>query len=296
MKKKVFMVGVGGIGVSSLAKYLHKQGYEIYGSNWGENENTRELVEKYNLHFYPEEKKENITKEFDFIIYTPAAGENNLERVRARELGIREYSYPEFLGKISQEKFTISVAGTNGKTTTTTIMAELLDYFEKSPTVVVGGVVKKFNSNFLLGDSDLFVVESCEYKDSFLHLQPNIIIITNITPDHLDHFGTFKNYKKVFQKFLKQAKGSRKILICDENNENLKELVKEASSNNFEIIDYQKYQVERMTMPGEYNRENAKAALALIDFFDLDLGQAQKYLAEDFQGPAKRFDYLGKTK
>ncbi len=294
--KKVFLVGVGGAGVSALAKYLNQDGYEILGSDEKRNENIDKLIDDYNLHFFPEHREENISEDIDFLIYSPAVPKGNPERKKARELGIREYSYPEYLGEISKEKFTVSIAGTNGKTTTTTMTAELLVEFGKDPTVVIGGVAKKFNSNFVSGKSDIFLVESCEYKGSFLHLHPNIIAITNITPDHLDHFGSFENYKKVFVNFLERAKGEQRVLICDFENENLKEVVEKARELNFKIIDYKKYEIEKLSLPGEYNRENARVALAVADYFALDLERAKKYLAEEFQGAGKRFDFLGEDK
>lgn len=293
--KKAFLVGVGGIGVSALAKYLHNAGYEIFGSDGNENEHVKQLVKEYGLNFLGDHKVENITDDFDCLIYSPAVPADNPERLEANELGVKEYSYPEFLGKISEEKYTISIAGTNGKTTTTTMTAEVLEDFGIDPTVVVGGIARKFDSNFLLGNSDVFVVESCEYKDSFLHLHPNVIAITNITPDHLDHFGTFQNYKKVFIDFLDKAKGDEKVLICNTTDENLLEVMQRAKELKFSIIDYKKYEIDRVSIPGEYNRENAQIALAVADIFAVDLDRTRGYLADEFVGSGRRFEYIGKT-
>ncbi len=297
MKKKVLLVGIGGIGMSALAKYLQNTGYSIYGSDGGgENENITELVNNYNLNFLGDHSEKNLTEDFSFLVYSPAVSKKNPERKKAKELGVKEYSYPEFLGKISEEKYTVSIAGTNGKTTTTTMVAELLENFSIDPTVVVGGIARKFNSNFLVGKSDNFVVESCEYKDSFLNLHPSIIAITNITPDHLDYFGNFENYKKVFVNFLERAVGKEKILICNVKDKNLKEVLEKAEKLDFKIVDYKKYKIEKVAVPGEYNRENAQVALAVADIFGVDLEKAKKYLAEDFVGSGRRFEYIGKTK
>ena len=228
-KKKVFLVGVGGIGMSALAKYLRNAGYSIFASDGGgENEHITELIKNYDLHFLGDHNEKNLTDDFDFLVYSPAVSEKNAERKKAAEMGVKQYSYPEFLGKISKEKYTVSIAGTNGKTTTTTMVAEVLENFDVDPTIVVGGVARKFDSNFLLGKSDVFVVESCEYKDSFLSLHPNVVALTNITPDHLDYFGTFENYKKVFVDFLDRVKGEKKILICNVSDKNLAEVLQKA--------------------------------------------------------------------
>lgn len=298
MNKKVFMVGVGGIGVSSLAKYLHGEGYDIWGSDNKKNENVENLEKNFDLKFKQGHDQKSITKDFDFLVYSPAVTGENPERVMAEYLGVKQYSYPEFLGKISEEKYTISITGTNGKTTTTTMIAELLDFFEQDVSVVMGGISNKFNSNFLPGNSEKFVVESCEFKNSFLKIFPNVIAITNITPDHLDFFGSFDQYKNSFLNFLENFKktGGENILICNTEDQNLREVIKKARLKNIKIVGYQDYKVEQVTIPGEYNRENARVALAVLDLFGLDLKKAKEYLRENFVGPRRRFNFIGNTK
>ena len=186
--KKVFLVGTGGIGVSALAKYLKESGYQLFGSDATCNENTKELIKNYDLKFFLGHNESSLKEDIDFLIYSPAILELNPERKKASALNIKQYSYPEFLGEISEKKFTISVSGTNGKTTTSTMISEILIEHKKDPTIILGGISKKFNSNFKSGKDNLFLVESCEFKKSFLNIKPNIIIITNITLDHLDYF------------------------------------------------------------------------------------------------------------
>ncbi|MCK5588779.1 MAG: UDP-N-acetylmuramate--L-alanine ligase [Candidatus Pacebacteria bacterium] len=294
-EKKVFLSGVGGIGVSALAQYLYFKGYKIYGSDICSNENTDFLVKNCNLIFFENQKKENIVFDFDFFIYSPAILDSNPERMEVANRGIKEYSYPEFLGKISKEKFTIAISGTNGKTTTTAMTAEVLINQKMKPTVIMGGISKKFNSNFLYGDSDFFVVESCEYKNSFLNIYPDVLIITNITPDHLDFFKTFENVKKTFVKFIENVKDNGSI-ICNTSDVNLKEVIDMACKKGINIINYNDFKIDKLNISGKYNKENAKTVLALSKILNFSKENAKKYLSDNFLGTKRRFEYIGKTK
>ena len=259
--KNVFLVGVDGIGVSAVAKYLRGDGYEIFGSNLEKGENVLELEKNFGLHFFKEgslEEKEILKKEnFDFLVYTPAV-KTNYENILdhptlkiAYQQGIKLYSYAEYLGKMSENKFTISIAGTNGKTTTTTMLTETMNFLNLDPSAIVGGIMKKFNSNFLAGKSDYLILESCEYQNSFLNLHPDVAVITNITPDHLDFFGTFKNYQKVFMDFVRNIKG-KGILICNPNDKNLKDILLSAKKRNLKIVDYTEFLTDlNLNIPGE---------------------------------------------
>lgn len=302
--KKVFLVGIGGIGVSALAKFLFKENYEIFGSDLDLNENVIELKKKFNLNFFDEKDISVLEKNnFEFLIYTAAVNPKKHKIIQlALKKNIPIYTYFEFLGKISEDKFLIAVAGTNGKTTTTTMLVESLDFLNLKPTAIVGGIMRKFNSNFLASRSDLLILESCEYKNSFLNLKPNIIIITNITSEHLDFFGNFENVKKAFINFVDNLKEGG-ILICNTNDHNLKEVVKEAQKKNIKIINYTIF-LENLNLKiaGKYNLENAAAVLAVISVLEtniavkLNLAKAKKYLEEEFLGPKRRLEFIGKTK
>ena len=301
--KKVFLVGVGGIGVSAVAKYLYFNNYKIFGTDSNRNENVKALENNYNLEFSEENYLDIFEKnDFEFLVYTPAVDVQNHNLIKkALEKNIKIYSYPEFLGEISRDKFTISIAGTNGKTTTTTMLVETLDFLGEQPNAIVGGIMKKFGSNFLAGKSDLFVLESCEYKNSFLNLYPNVAVITNITPDHLDFFGDFENYQKVFVDFLENIKEGG-VLICNPNDKNLFEIVKKAENRKIKVIDYKPFIKNlNLKIAGDYNRENAAVVLAILSELEKmkiarpNLAEAKKYLEGDFVGSQRRMDLIGKT-
>ncbi|MEK7062815.1 MAG: Mur ligase family protein, partial [Patescibacteria group bacterium] len=168
--KKVHLVGVQGSGLSSLAKAFESRGIMVSGSDTN-------LVGH---------KKENVPNNADCLIYTVAAEANNPEILRAKELRIPTFSYPEILGQISQTLFTIAIAGTHGKTTTTNMIGKILTDMDLDPLVIAGSPMQ--DGRDMYGKGKYFVVEACEYKRSFLNIHPDIAIITNIDNDHLDYY------------------------------------------------------------------------------------------------------------
>ena len=176
---RAYFIGIGGIGMSALAQLMKDAGCAVSGSDREESPVTVMLRDKgIDVHFIQDGK--GVPLNADVAVYSEAVWEDNPERMRAKELGIREMSYFEVLGEVSKEKTTIAVSGTNGKTTTTGMLAKILADAGAHPTAVVGSIVKDFHSNYLAGSSDLFVVEACEYKRDFLTLSPTILVVTNI--------------------------------------------------------------------------------------------------------------------
>ncbi len=346
-KKKAFLIGVGGIGVSALAKYLYFQNYEIYGSDQNKNENIEKLEKDFGLKFFLGQDGAGIARDFDLVIYTPAISFENDDYKKAKEFAIKTFSYPEFLGKISKKHFTVSIAGTNGKTTVTSMLTEILaneNNFENASKEnaqklekkvqkvkvdnsdtgvflknfsegkilqklqnqkesffsIVGGVLPKFNSNFIYFGDEKFIVESCEFKRSFLNIFPNIVIITNITADHLDYYKDLKEIQDAFIDFLKNLKekaGNEAKLICNFSEKNISPILEFCRENNIKIFDYSEFLTKdlRVSQEGQHNRENAAAVLKTAEILNLDIGKAKKYLANDFLGSKRRFEFLGKT-
>lgn len=267
--KKVHFIGIGGIGMSAIARMLLLEGKKVSGSDRASSIVTEEL-EKLGAQIFYEQKAENIATNVDLVIYTIAITEDNLELKKARELDIVCKTYPEMLGLISADKYTIAIAGTHGKTTTTAMVAEMMIEAGLDPTVIVGSLLKS-GTNFIAGKSKYLVVEACEYRRSFLNLHPTLAIVTNIDTDHLDYYKDLDDIKNAFNQFLSQSENK--------------------------IVDYQKYlsKVPELLVPGEHNRKNAAVALAVADFLQIDEDMAKQSLSK-FTGTWRRFEFKGQTK
>lgn len=289
--KKAYFVGIGGIGMSALAQLLADHGVHVGGSD-REASPVTELLESKGIHVDIGQRAENVPKDADVIVYSDAVPQDNPERVRARELGIPEYSYFEMLGKVSQGKRTIAVAGTHGKTTTTGMLARILRDADASPTAVIGSIVKDFGSNYLSGTSDFFVVEACEYRDHFLTLSPQVLVITNLEWDHTDYFPSLEVLQETFRKMIMRMSAGGTI-VTNPRDPNIAPLLAGAS---VKVIDYTKEPRYDLRLPGEFNAMNARAAAAAARVVLPTVSDAAiaRTLAA-FEGTWRRFEYKGKT-
>ncbi len=291
--KKVHFIGIGGIGVSALARMALLLGKKVIGSDLS-NGFALKRIKKLGGKIFIGHKELNLAKDTDIVIYSPAVDKANPELVLAKKLNIPTYSYPQALGLISKDKYTIAVSGTHGKTTTTAMIAEIMIAGEKDPTVVVGSFLNKQKDNFVLGKSRYFAVEACEYKKSFLNLEPDILVITNIDNDHLDYFKTIKNIQKAFARLIGKV-SSDGFIVCNPNNEKIKQTLLIANRK-AKIIDYTKEKLDiKLMFPGEHNIQDAKAALSVAKLTGIKKEKAQKTL-KSFSGTWRRFEYKGKTK
>lgn len=291
--KKAHFVGIGGIGVSAIARMMIGEGKKVTGSGSDSAHSLiTEELEKIGAKIFLGHNAKNVPDDVDLLVYTPAVNFENPELKKAIELNIPTLSYPETLGLISQNKYTIAVSGAHGKTTTTAMIGKIMEDAKLDPTIIVGSLMNGSRSNFTAGKSEYFVVEACEYKKSFLELNPKVIVITNIDNDHLDYYGNLENIKKAFAEFtVKLPKDG--YLVCDPNDENLKEVVKKTKSK---IIDYTKIKADfNLKIPGEHNIKNAQAATAVAKILNIGEEEAIKSL-NDFSGTWRRFEYKGETK
>ena len=210
--KNCYFIGIGGISLSGMAKYLKKQGVFVAGSDKTKSEITQELEEldiKVNL----KQKKSNI-ENFDTVVFTDAISESDKELVWAKKQNKTIYCRAEFLNLISKEfEKIIAVAGCHGKTTTTGMLSCALQEFK--PTVHIGGVVN--GTNFIVGDEKVFITEACEYKKNLLHLKPTVAVILNIGLDHMDCYKNLDDVVSTFQKFANNVKESGFIVVCGDD-------------------------------------------------------------------------------
>ena len=208
----IYMLGIGGIGMSALARYYKSMGYAIAGYDRTKSRLTFQL-EKEGMAIHYEDRPELLPESIDMVIYTPAVPHDlkEFEALRQRELPILKRS--EALGKISKDHFTIAVSGTHGKTTTTAMIAHILNHSRLNTTAFIGGIAKNFDSNLLLGKpkDSILVVEADEFDRSFLQLHPDVSIIGSIDADHLDIYGDKEHLVESFNDFAKLTK--RNVIV-----------------------------------------------------------------------------------
>jgi len=298
---KVHFIGIGGIGVSALAQYYLSKGHEVSGSDLAASEITDFVKRPKNgypgARIFIGNSEKNIRKDLDLIVYSPAVKPDNLEYKKAKEMGIKTQSYPEALGDLTKEYYTIAVAGAHGKSTTTAMLGILMAKAGLDPTVIVGTKVKEFvNSNFREGKSKFLVIEACEYDSSFLYYSPKIIVVTNVDKEHLDYFKTFANVKKAFKDFIVRLPADG-FLVLNGDDKNLEKIsnFQFPISNKFSINQFSIKQPEAkklrkiLKVPGEHNVSNALAVLQVARILGIPDKISFKALSE-FRGTWRRFE------
>lgn len=307
--KKVHFIGLGGIGISAIAHMMLLDGKIVSGSDAAESPITLGLV-KDGAKVAIGQSAENIAAMLggdngsdaagvsgveDFlVVYTVAIKEDNPELAEVRRRGLKALTYPQMLAVISRKKFTIAVAGSHGKTTTTAMIADIMIEAGLDPTVIVGSLMKRSGTNFVIGKSKYFLVEACEYNRSFLNLHPNISVITNVDDDHLDYYKDIAGVQKGFREFaeLLPADGT---LVCNPRAANIDGAI---SGLNVKISDYSKIapvDALKLKVPGAHNERNAEAAMAVATALGID-GKIARHALENFSGTWRRFEFLGTTK
>ena len=209
----VHFIGIGGISMSAIAKVLLHGGVKVSGSDSKRSKATEEL-EELGAVIYEGHSADNITNP-DLVVYTAAVNDSNPEMQRAKELGIATVSRAEMLGRIMKNyQKAISVAGTHGKTTTTSMMTYVLMKALTDPTVMVGGELDIIDGNFRIGKSEYFLTESCEYCRSFLSFFPTVAIILNVEEDHLDYYKDLDDIKSAFTDFAALIPSDGVLVVC----------------------------------------------------------------------------------
>lgn len=287
----IHCVGIGGIGLSSLARILHEQGKNVTGSDLQRSDLTTEL-EKEGITFYARHGAENLSENTQMLIFSEAVPQDNIELVTAKKRGISTISYFEALGILTQNFFTIAVCGTHGKTTTTALLSLALLNAGFDPTVVIGTKLREFGGkNMRMGKSQYCVVEACEYRRSFLFLKPRIIIITNIEAEHLDYYRDFDDYVSAFRSFVALLPQNG-ILIYNAENEATARVAAHFSGKKMAFgMGNEKL---ALSIPGEHNQMNAFAALLALEALDGDRNKALEAI-KHYQGAWRRFEYKGEV-
>jgi UDP-N-acetylmuramate--alanine ligase len=287
----VHFIGIGGIGVSAIARMMLLDGKNVTGQDMQEGEIVKEL-KKVGANITVGQSYENIPMNTDLIVYTIAIEyyDPELYSKIKNQTEIPVKSYPEMLGIISKDKYTIAVCGTHGKTTTTGMISQILIDAHKDPMVIVGSLLKG-RTNFIKGESDLFVVEACEYRRSFLNIHPNILVITNIDEDHLDYYKDIEDIKNAFHNMAQRVPNDGYI-VCNPNDKNVSDVIKNV---NAKIINWHNFFNTdlKLKIPGIHNKKDAAAAIAASTVVDISESDAQKYIAE-FPGTWKRFEFKEK--
>lgn len=314
--KKIHFIGIGGIGVSAIAKMMLELGKDVSGSDIyksGITDKLNSLGAVVNIGH----QESNLDDDVELVIYSIAVPENNLELLKATKSKIPILSYGECLGNLSEDKKTIAVTGTNGKTTTAAIAGKVLVDCNIDPTVIIGSQLKQLNGNFYLGKSNYFVTEADEYKANMLKVKPWLIILTSIEEDHLDFYKDLDDIINHFQKFVDKlpANGS---LFYNADDENIGKLklplnsfgcsIKEkndywatdikivSATYNFKVYNKDNF-IDEFTLkiPGEYNILNSLMVIGLCQQMGIDFKKVKRSLL-DFKGLWRRFEILGNLK
>lgn len=263
----VYFIGIGGIGMSGLARLMAAQGKTVSGSDAFDSATIQELRSE-GLEVFVGHEAGQLPEDAELVVYSEAIPEDNVELLQARALDIPTRTYFEALGEMTDAYRLIAVAGTHGKTTTTAMLALILERAGLDPTVVVGSKLKEFdNRNVRVGQSDLFLVEACEYRRNFMSLHPSLLGVTNIELDHVDYFKSQSDYEAAFQDLAAQ---SEEVLWPE---------------------DVAEYDGE-VGVPGQHNLMNAGMAAALAR----RLGVSEFVIAEvlkEYEGAWRRFEYRG---
>lgn len=313
--ERIHCIGIGGVGVSAIAEILLSRGKIVSGSDMSRSAITDHL-ESLGAKIYTCHKEENV-EGTDLIIYSAAIAEENPEFKRAMELGIPMASRAQVLGSLMREyDYSIAISGTHGKTTTTSMVALILENGKKDPTILVGGNLPEIKGNAKVGESEFFVTEACEYRDSFLELEPKIEVILNIDSDHLDYFKDLEHIVSSFDKFAHRVPQGGLIIAYD-SNPFIKSIVDKFShvitfgynkgctyhitNVSFENAGMPSFDIEykgenlgrvSLRIPGEHNILNAAAAFACCHQLGVEAGSIIETLRA-FNGTDRRFDIVG---
>ena len=316
---KIHMVGIGGVSMSGIAEILVNWGFQVTGSNNVENDNTKKL-EDAGIKVFIGHHAENVVGS-DIVVHTAAVKDDNIELKVAKNLGIPTIERADFLGEITRcYENTITIAGTHGKSTTTSMVSLCFLEANMDPSIQVGADLSQIGGNYKVGNSENFIIESCEYVESFLKFSPKSELILNIDNDHLDYFKNFENIKNAFIKYVKLLPDDG-ILVVNGDDKNCLDLPKYTNAKSltygitnkdvdffavnivfdddgfpeFDVYSHDNfYERIKLHVPGMHNVLNALGCIALCNQYGLDKQHIKSGLSK-FTGVGRRFEYKGKV-
>lgn len=307
--KKIYLLGIGGIGMSALARYFRAKGIAIYGYDKTRSALTNELsIEGMFIHY--DDNPSLIPADIDLVIFTPAVPQSLAEFIFLKKSGLPMFKRAHVIGKITEGKITIAVAGTHGKTSISSMIAHILKQAGYPVTALIGGISKNYESNFITsGKENIIIVEADEYDRSFLHIHPDIAVISAMDPDHLDIYKTTAEMTRSFHDFAGNIKPGGRLIIrngleikLNEDTKRIDYASDEPSGMSacnlrykdglqvFDMISGEnEYNGVKLQIPGRHNVENALAAAAVCKA----LGVGKEHILEGietFTGVRRRFD------
>lgn len=318
--KKIYFIGIGGIGTSAIARYMKAAGKEVVGSDIKPSRVTQDL-EKMGIKINYGQVAENITEDIDLVIHTASIPKTNPELSTVLEKGIRAITYAESLGLVFNGKNGIAICGTHGKSTTSAMVGGVLEDGGIDPSVLVGSIVPRYNGNLRVGKGKHFVAEACEYNHNFMSLFPRMIVLNNVELDHTDCYKDLDEMKQAFADFLRHLPEDGVVFANgdDENARAVAEQVRsekpgleifyfgkddtndfyfknfsaDAGQTGFDVF-HKEESLGRffLKIPGEFNAKNALASIAVGTYLGITPPAIRASL-EDFPGIWRRFEIKG---
>jgi UDP-N-acetylmuramate--alanine ligase len=314
----VYFIGIGGIGMSAIARYFNTRGVAVAGYDKTETALTQQLNAE-GIRVYYSEDLDVLPENIDLVVYTPAVPADHQQLVHLLNLGVPVMKRAQVLGLISQSQKTIAIAGTHGKTTTSSMVTHVLKSCDEPVSAFLGGILSGYNTNYFLGDSDWVVVEADEFDRSFLHLQPEIAVVNSIDPDHLDIYGTPEKVTEAYLAFIHKTKENGTVLLAHQAAQDLGADEVAAIKDKYRVLTYgfedsddiqlnikgvqegkvvfdffsPMGSIESIAsrMPGVHNVSNAAVAIAvaLLQGKDKD---AIAHGVTSFKGVKRRFEWI----
>ncbi len=313
--QKIYFVGIGGIGMSALARYFHSKNVLVSGYDKMQTPLTKALEDSgIAIHYH--EDVDGIPKDVDAVVYTPAIPANHTELLYYQANGYTVVKRSDVLQWISESSFNICIAGTHGKTTTTSMIAHVLRHTGYGCNAFLGGIAANYNTNFWSSENNVVVVEADEYDRSFLKLSPDVAIITSMDADHLDIYGTAEEVENAFIQFSQKVKPGGCLItkygltraveftVPDHCTYSFNDSLADVHVANLQVINgsyqfdvvNQHWTVENVVlhMGGLHNIENCIVAISVAKYLKID-NEKIKAAVADFKGVKRRFEYLLKN-